>query len=247
MNEKNSRLKKKLGTKGPIFPISRYWILFFIGMAIAIRFILEVIPSIKAYQADYMHFITMVQSLIEAAMYISAFIFASLNLRNIWGNFLAAVLIYFQGDFVFQIIERPNTYTLALLFWWFFILVGLVVLVFTLLRFLAFLIEFFNKLSKKRYDIVARMKSLSKKNHHAILIGLITATSLAVSYFTVSSKNFGVEITIQPKNYQIEFRFWGRYSPEWYLNHPNGTKILDQLNKHHAVIQNALFSIHDDE
>ncbi|MFX0102290.1 MAG: hypothetical protein ACFFCS_22185 [Candidatus Hodarchaeota archaeon] len=183
---------------------SKKWILFMGGMAICIHLTLEIASSIQAYLANYLHPITAMKIILESCFLIAIYIFGIFNLNNFWGNLSLVGAFYFLGDLTLEFIERPGYYTLAMFVWWSVISIGVVALVFALIRLLWIPIL----RGRKGFKFYKNFRR-NIKPFHVFGIGFIAAIA---GFVVIQEYNFdtliGVPITVQPKDYQIEFRMW---------------------------------------
>jgi hypothetical protein len=237
--------------KSAIFmKISKKWLKFTIGIMIVVHISINFVIGYQTYAANYIYPITLNLIILQGVMYIIAYIFCLTQLDNRFGTLLSGALLFYTADsFVFRLIEEPTDYTLAIAIWGAIILIGIIAILFVLIR-LVILTKIERKMRKSpqpdQLTYLNRMKNTIKSNNYRTLILFIITISVFTGYSVTSQKSYGQEITITPQEYQIEFRIWGQTSPEWYQKHPYGAAILEQYERHNVIVQNTIFSIRDE-
>ena len=222
---------------------TRYFVSFFTALAIISIITLLFVGPIIAFYTRFIHEIILGQIILEGLMMIAMLAFGLFLIKSWTGNFVLGGTFYLLSEAILEITDHPTDFTLAAGFWWIVIIIGGVALIITLLRIIALIIVWIKKGNPK-----PKLYSRKKRKHLAMALILIsTATLLGAGYITTTSKDFGFQIKIQPQDYRIEFRIWANYHVSWYQNHPNGTEILEQLDRHNVTIQNTLFPLRDGE
>jgi hypothetical protein len=250
---KKKLLKRRESTKIMNFPESRHkflgfshkWITFTIGMMFLFHIAVEIIPYILVFQRNFLHSFTLTRLLLESITFIIAYLFLFHYLDTRVGNFLLIPALFLSGETIFHIFKRMSDFTLALAFWGFITLVAMVAVLFALIR-IALIpktIQTTELVGLKKLIFVVK----NRMRHARVYSPLLAVLVLIFLPLTliISDQSFGIPITIEPKDYQIEIRVWGHYTPEYYQTHPHGTEILDQYNKHNVIIQNCIFSLRD--
>ncbi|MHA1684147.1 MAG: hypothetical protein ACTSUE_24620 [Promethearchaeota archaeon] len=244
MNRKRRKDRKPITVDRPtrrFLSFTRYWILFFTAMAIGAITILEIIAPSIAFNNGFLHQYLLTPIIIESLMGISLYVLGAYLLKSWVGNLMTGTGIYITADMFFEILRHPTDFTLAAGFWWFFTIIGAAAIIFALLRIITLITVWVKKLNPKPGLFERR-----KQKHLIAGIALMSLSiGLSIGHFTVSSNSFGHPITIQPQDYQIEFRTWASYNVQWYLDHPNGTQMLEQMDRHGVTIQNTLFQLRD--
>ncbi len=221
-------------------PIAFPIIQSFIAIAILFHGLVYFYLPVQAFTSNYIELFSMLVLIVEGIAIILAYLTAFKLIQSRFGLLLFLALSYLSGDTLIQIVSRPSSFSWAMVFWGSLILIGIFGMAFALF----FLLEKTIKEIKKR-QYITRLKRELKAAPKSVY-GLLILTILS-GFFTglMKSPQLGIPITIEPKDYRIQFRVWAHFDPQWYLDHPYGTDILNQFNRHQVIIQNAIFSIRD--
>lgn len=253
--------------------ISRAWVLWVAGFLLVTEFTHVILGSTQAYARGYLHPLTLAQIVAQSLLLIAAYAFGAAHVDSWLGNLSLGVAMYFSGEWILEM-DRPTTFTLAATYWGGVVVVGVVALAFALGRFLWFLGRASRRFRDSRRSRAPPGKASSPAGTsspgkaspppgHAttpgrrhpgrpawtrdrvglVLLALVVATG--VTHAVLSSSWAARPVTITPRDYPIEFRFWASHDPTWYLAHPHGAEMLAQFDRHHAVIQNAWIPLRD--
>ncbi|MHA1819226.1 MAG: hypothetical protein ACTSVC_02050 [Promethearchaeota archaeon] len=216
----------------------------FVAILVAIFHVTaELSSAIMGFERNYLTFINFRLSVVEAVLYLLAYITAYKLRDNRFGQILLGVLLYMSGSVLFDIVQRLTTFTLAQFLWGTIILLGLIALLFIILKVLY--ISYKELREYKTY--LSRLKRGLKDTKIITWIFVVITIGLSLIYFPMKERDYGVPIEIAPKDYQIQIRMWAPTSPSYYINHPNGTQMLEQMDRNNVTIQNTIFSIRDAE
>ncbi|MFX0102771.1 MAG: hypothetical protein ACFFCS_24600 [Candidatus Hodarchaeota archaeon] len=221
--------------------ISRVLVLFFGGLIISYHLFVELTGYVVTYNRGYITTFTLTPMLLESLLFLLLYVYGIFTVKTILGNVSIALNLYLVGDRLINIVDDTTSFQLATAYWLLVIVLGVIALVFVVLRIIFIPIIKCNS----GHNYFARLRKTFKVYH---LIGILIISSGATWYAMGEldlRKEMGSKVTIHPQDYQIEFRFWGRYWASWYQAHPNGTQILDQMNKHNATLQDAYFRLRD--
>jgi hypothetical protein len=214
----------------------------FIAFSIIFHALIHIYLPALAFLSNYIGLYSMIALLVEGIAIILGYITAYKLIRSRFGLLLFIALAYLSGDTLIQAESRPSSFSWAMVFWGSIILIGIFGLLFALIVLLQKTIE---ELKKKQYlsRLKTELKTAPKSTYLLLIITILSGIVTGI----MKSPQMGTPITIEPKDYQIQFRVWAHYEPQWYLDRPYGPAILDQFNRHNVIIQNAIFSIRDAE
>ncbi|MHA1792146.1 MAG: hypothetical protein ACTSVI_05835, partial [Promethearchaeota archaeon] len=242
MTEDKDQNEIKAG-KGTLlfFKFSGYWLLSYSVLFLCIELTVGFAPEIMANASGYLVSYTMGTMIFESAIITALIIFGIFNLKNTWGNIAVGASYYYFGDYLLNLIRRPFSLTLAMATWYVIILAGVVSLLFAIIRAIWFPVL----KARKGISFFRGFKPRWKPYHIVALsfVGFFIVTSMISSLDL--SKQIGMPVKIEPKDYQIKFRMWAGYHANYYISHPHGTEMLQQLNNHEVTIQCAWFPLRD--
>src|SRR5271157_132899 len=236
-------------------PVVQRWLKFMTaylrftaGLLAPLMFMMEVIPSTMAFMNNYIALIDYTFLLVRGIGGTLLIIFGAWQIKNNAGPILLVLGLVVLGILALDPMTRFAfiSFPMASTWLWFCMGTGITAILFAILHVIAI------NLSRRLTGHVFYKQALrGLQQHHRIAVAAIAVLALfGVAYLVLTNRSAGaVPITIHPKNYQMQFRFWGEYTKDAYLNnitYNNGTLILDSLSRHHAVIQNALFSVRDE-
>jgi hypothetical protein len=210
-------------------------------MYLVVYLSMVIVPTIQAYTGLYLHPMTVLSLVAPLACICFGLGFAFTQRSNRIGIFLLSGEIVFIGNEMFGIVKRLTSFTLAQFLWGVLLLLGILallgglfILIFESLYALTRIPQYFN-------GFKTALRTLKKGS-----VVLFFLTLLAGGFWAITTNpRFGATITIQPQDYDIELRMWANYDPDYYLNHPYGSEMLDQLNRHRVIIQNTIFAMRD--
>ncbi len=225
--------------------LSEAWVLFFMGMATVIHVVVNLLPPFQALSAGFIDEITASSIVIEGLLVLTAIMLGVFNVRNRVGTLILMVTTYYLGDTLLEFTERPTSFTYYTMFWYGIVGTGIIALLLMILRFIGLSILWSKKSPPTFPRIWNHFRSELKRRRWTGLALLAVAGSMGFIQGLTMSGATAREITIEPQAGQIEFRMWANYYPAWYLAHPNGTQMLDQLDRHGVTIQCTIFPLRD--
>ncbi len=224
--------------------ISEAWVLLFSGMMVIVHVAVNIVPPFQALAANYIDTLALQGLLTEGLVVAAALVLGIFNVRNRVGTVILAAGTYYIGDGALEYADRQTTFTLYTTFWYAFVVIGVVALLFMILRFIAQSILWERTHPPTFHRFTSHVARELRRNGRAGLVLLViagAATTLQVLAMTGVTQT---TVTITPSADPIEFRIWGYYYASDY-NSTRGTQILQQMDRHHVTIQNAIFSIRD--
>ncbi|MEX2715080.1 MAG: hypothetical protein Q6353_003935 [Candidatus Sigynarchaeum springense] len=224
--------------------ISEAWVLAFSVMMFVVHVAVNVIPPFQALAANYIEPIALSGLLTEAVAIASLLALGIFNVRNRVGTVILGAVMYYNGDTVLEYVKRPTTFTMYTTFWYAFIAVGIVALLLVILRFIALSILWERTHPPTMRRLASHLARELRRNGRAGLILLVVAGAATMLEVLSLTGATATQITITPRADPIEFRIWGYYDVASY-NSTKGTQILQQMDRHHVTIQNAIFPIRD--
>jgi hypothetical protein len=225
--------------------ISEAWVLLFSGMMTVVHVAVNIVPPFQALAANYIDTIALQGLLTEGLVITAILALGMFNVRNRAGTVILAAGTYYIGDAALEFAKRPTTFTLYTTFWYAFIVIGVVALLFMILRFIAQSILWERTHPPTFHRFMSHLSRELQRNRRAGLVLLIVAGATGTLQVLAMTGATATPITITPGADPIEFRIWGYYYKSDYDAHPNGTQILQQMDRHGITIQNALFALRD--
>jgi hypothetical protein len=223
------------------------WMRFTAGVLGPFIFSLDIIVGYAAYARGYL-FAWDFAILIFRGLGLTILLLAGASqAKNHAGPILITPALVAIGVLVLDPMSRPYFISFPLAWLWnvAFIGIGIVCIFACAMHVIAL-----NLYRRNRGFVFLREAWNTVRKHHFATLFCIGAMAVAgVSFLAVINQNVGaMQITISPKDYQIQFRFWADYSNSSYLSggrYQNGTAMLEAMNRSGVVIQNALFGIRD--
>lgn len=228
--------------------VSRAITMHVIVFTMAIQ-VIGIVMITRAVAGGYLVPLTAATWIAMFAGFIAGLLFLSFHLDDFLANILVGVILYVTGDVAWDIIKRPSSFTLAQGFWGAFMFTGALALVLLLIRALLLLTRQLKRLATAGFSPVVRARAWFRRTGKTAVLAQLALVAIAVpavAFHAVSTRGLvAVPVEITPGGHQLRFRMWAEYTPAYYTAHPNGTQMLEQLDRHGVTIQNAIFSIRD--
>ncbi|MHA1730499.1 MAG: hypothetical protein ACTSU5_01070 [Promethearchaeota archaeon] len=227
--------------------ISRTWILAVTGVLVGANAYTGIVGPLVAYGAGFLQSFDLAFLLVKGILLVAGLLFGATQLDNWVGDLVLGTCFYFSGEHVFDVLERPTSFTLAQTFWGAVALAGVVGLLLLVARLLLELQRIAGE--GKNYfqprSMVEGAKEHLTRGHFAGLALLAAIVPVGTLYLAFTNNWYAQQVTITPRDYQIQFRFWAQYEPDWYQKNPHGAQILDQFNRHNVTIQCTTYPLRD--
>jgi hypothetical protein len=224
--------------------ISEAWVLVFSGMMTVVHVAVNIVPPFQALATNYIEPVALQGLLTEALLVLAVMLLGLFNVRNRVGTVILGAVTYYMGNAALSYAKRPTTFTLYTTFWYAFIAIGIVALLFMILRFIALSILWERTHPPTVQRFTSHFLRELRRNHRAGLVLLVIAGVATSLQALAMAGTTATPITITPRADPIAFRIWAYYYASDY-NSTRGTQILQQMNRHGVTIQNAIFSIRD--
>ena len=219
------------------------WLRFTAGLLAPLFFSIDVIVGIQTYTSGYImpwDFAIMVIRGIGGTV---LFLVGAWQAKNHAGPIFIALALAGIGVLVLDPFSRPFFISFPLAWLWilFFMGAGSFCLAMCVFHVIALNLDRRNR----GFSFFQQALSGLKKDNHVAVLAIVVMAGFGTTFMVMINRTVGaVPITIMPKEYQIQFRFWASGNPSDYTSgiwYRNGTAILDAMSRHGATIQNVQF------